>query len=186
MNSMLDIIGAFLAGSLLLISLIGTNTHLVESTYKNSLMITAQENAGEISKLVEYDLRKIGYGNDSLKVYITTADSNRITFISDHDNNGTRDSISYFTGDTTEVTETPNPHDRRLYRVVNTKSPQIISVGLTRLHFSYYDSTGNVTSIRKNIKSVSFELEMESTIPFQNTFFGAYIKKDIVAKNLLK
>ena len=186
MSTLLDIIGAFIAGSVLLLALIGTNANLIESNYRSNLMLVTEQNVVDISRMIEQDIRKIGFGVDSLITSITMADSDRISFITDIDNNGMVDSVLYYTGDVSELDYTDNPDDRVLYRVINGQTPLAISAGITKLHFSYYDSTGSETSVLKNIRNIGIELEVESIVPLRNDYIKTYIRKKIVPRNLLE
>jgi hypothetical protein len=72
---------------------------------------------------------------------ILYADSSYIKFVADDDKNGTLDTISYYLGPISELSETPNPNDRLLYRKVNNK---ILSanLGITIFKMEFFDVLG--------------------------------------------
>jgi hypothetical protein len=117
--------------------------------YRDDLVV--QLNLVEITKLLEYDFRKIGYCADYSKIpnafeAIRVADSNFIRFRTDTTNtlngagDGNIDSVTYWVGspnsDTAQLTQ--NPNDMIFYRQVNNGAPAGINLGVTRFKLEYF------------------------------------------------
>lgn len=150
-QTILDLIGSTMVfGSLLLIALrlnAGTMENL--QSYREDLIV--QENLVEITKLLEYDFRKIGYCQNFTVITnpsqaIRIADSNRIRFWTDFPTSGSPtgdgvlDSLTYYVGNVSELSVTPNPNDKLLYRVENNSTPVGVNVGVTTFSLQYYDA----------------------------------------------
>ena len=150
-QTIIDIIGSFIIFGWLLLMSLRMNTANSENmqTYRGELLV--QQNLVEVTQLLEYDFRKIGYCAEPNNFpdptrAILLADSNQIKFVTDVDfgsgPNGAIDSIHYFLGPTSELDLTVNPRDRMLYRVVNAETPNGSNLGITSFNLKYFDSGG--------------------------------------------
>ena len=92
--------------------------------------------------------------------------------------------MSYFLGDTSEVTGTTNPKDRILYRVVNADTIKGPSLGLTKAKFSYLDDVYTETTTLTDIKYVRAELWVESIEPVGEEYIFTYWELTINPRNL--
>ncbi len=186
MNQILDIIGSMVLGGIILIMVIGFNGNITQSAGTQTFYVNVQTNMTEATKLLEADLRLLGYQNtvhnDTNR--ITFADTGKIVFKEDMDDNGTLDSISYYLG-TTMPPGVDNPRVRMLYRRVNTNAPQAMNLGVTRLRFWYYDGAGNVTSTLSMIRIIKASISMESLRAYNHVYSGAYWERVIQPKNLI-
>jgi len=150
-STILDILGSTLIGGMLLLILFRINDATVENNYMYGGELVVQQNLVAVVELLEFDFRKIGYCEDWEKLsnpllYIISADSNSIKFRTDLDSDGIVDSLTYFSGPTSELTSTPNPRDRYLYRVENDDTPIGTNLGVTQFNMVYYDALGNKLS----------------------------------------
>ncbi len=150
-QTILDLIGSTMVfGSLLLIA-IRLNAGTMENlqSYREDLLV--QESLVEITKLLEYDFRKIGYCQNYTVITnpseaIRIADSNRIRFWTDFptsgspNGDGVLDSLTYYVGNVSELSVTPNPNDKLLYRVENNSTPVGVNLGVTTFSLQYYDA----------------------------------------------
>lgn len=153
-QTILDLISSTIVfGSLTLIALrLNGSTMERSQDFQEDLIV--QQNLVEITKLLEYDLRKIAYCKDYSKIPIPThairyADTSYIRFWTDlattenPDGNGIVDTLTYYIGSTSELDVTPNPNDRLLYRVENNNTPVGINLGVTIFKLEYYDALKN-------------------------------------------
>jgi hypothetical protein len=178
-SSLLDIIGSFIIGGLLLIMAWRLNAGTAESSFAHYSSAILQGNVTALAANIETDFRKIAYCRNYMKINppqlaIRIADSSRFRFWTDIDNNGSLDSITYWTSSTTiaGVAETPNPNDRILYRQVNNHAPSEMFLGITKFTFSYRDLNEDVIpfgaggSITGNtlllVRSVELTVALES------------------------
>lgn len=154
-STLIDIIGSFILGGLLLLILLRMNSSSVQNNYELSGETTVQTNITSIVSILEYDLRKIGYCNDYKKIpdpalSIIKADSTKIWFLSDivllpayPYGDGVVDTIKYYLGPVSELSATPNPNDRYLYRVINGNTARSSNLGITLFKLTYFDALGD-------------------------------------------
>jgi hypothetical protein len=142
-SSLLDIVGSFIvAGILLLMGLqLNATANEVKAVYSQNYNL--QTNLTAVVDIMESDFRKIGYCRDWRRVAdptqaIRIADSNRIRFRCDYNNDGSLDSITYAVSDTGKLRDTPNPNDRLLYRILN-RDTTTLRLGITQFRFAYRD-----------------------------------------------
>jgi len=188
MGNLLQLVGSIVIGGLLLLILVRTNVGIQRAAIGNGMDRNMVSNTTALAEIIEYDLRKIGYRIASNRISI--ADSNRLKFKCDIDNNGSPDTIEYYMSDSTALSTTPNPFDKLLYRIVNNSSPNTSNLGVMNIKFFYYDIDGNVTTNVLNIKYVKFQLRTQA--PYYSAdqydgsqvFSGAYLERTIRPKNL--
>ena len=176
----IDVIGSFILFGWLLLSTIRVGTANSENmqTYGGELLV--QENLVEITKLLEYDFRKIGYCKEPNNLpdptkAIVLADSARIKFLTDVDIDGSGpdgsvDSVFYYLGPASDLASTTNPRDRMLYRVVNTATPLGANLGVTSFVLRYYDGQGipiaspvSAANLQK-IQTIQISIIVENTV----------------------
>lgn len=190
MSSLIDIITATFIGAILILMIIGITFYIQNSAHEVNNANIAQMNVKEIAELLDYDLYKVGFRVPGSKIIL--ADSAKLFFLSDIDNNGKIDTIKYILGNPAELTVTPNPNDRILYRVVNNEPQRGSNLGVVDFKFTYYDSTNskiNYASLvsqtqRDKIKAIEYYVKVESLYPVEGYYPGAEIKKVIRPKNL--
>jgi len=182
MSIMLDIMGSVIIAGLMVIMLMKFNIYQSTTKFASDSELQMQQNAKTLAEIIDHDFRKIGYDYDSTS--IVQADSERVSFFSDIDRNGSIDFVSYFLGDTSEVTETTNPKDRILYRVVNSDTISGPSLGLTKAKFSYLDEVYTETATLADIKYVRAELWVESIEPVGEEYIFTYWELTINPRNL--
>jgi hypothetical protein len=149
---MIDMIGSILVFGWLLLMTLRVNTANDENmqTYRGDLLV--QENLVAVTQLLEYDFRKIGFCKEPNNLpdptrAILMADTSSIRFLTDVDKDGTGpdgivDSVYYYLGPTSELSQTPNPRDRYLYRVVDSEPPKGANLGITSFSMKYFDRAG--------------------------------------------
>ena len=140
MATTLDIIGSFFLFGILSLALLNLNANLAASSLETSMSLVVQEDIVELSHALDYDMLKIGFMKNGSSFNQAQCDSTMITWYSDIDINGTVDTLSYYLGEPTELSHTPNPLDRILYRKVNGDTPTPLAIGVVNFHLAYYDS----------------------------------------------
>lgn len=190
MSSLMDIITATFIGAILILMILGIIFYIENSSREINTANIAQLNIKEIAEVLDYDLYKVGYRVTGSKIGV--ADSARLVFYSDIDNNGKVDTIEYVLGNPSELISTPNPRDRILYRILNNAPRRGSNLGVVDFKFTYYDSTNSILSYsslvnqteRDRIKAIGYYVRVESTFPVEGYYPGAEIKKVIRPKNL--
>lgn len=176
MNVLIDIFGSIFIAGILLLMILKLNLFASNSSYYSDNELKLQQNAKTLAEIINYDLRKIGYNYDSTALIV--AQPTRIKFYADMNppgtaGHGTVDVVEYYLGDSTEVTATPNPRDKILYRILNyvdtTGGP---SLGLVDLKFSYLNSHGIATTSLDSVKYIKAEFWVEPYDPVTNFITG--------------
>jgi type II secretory pathway component PulJ len=150
----LDLIASSLTFGTLLLMAIRLNGTVAESMQMYNGDILVQNNIVTVVNMIEYDFRKIGYCADPSQLpdptkAIILADSNRIKFYTDlatssyPNGDGVLDIVYYYLGPTSELSSTPNPNDRILYRVVNNAPPKGANLGVTQFSLLYFSAFGD-------------------------------------------
>jgi hypothetical protein len=189
MSYWLDMIGSYIIAATVILIVVSLNFYVSSSSCENTFSIIAQQNLSTTADIINNDFYKIGYRVSSNR--ITLADSTRIKFYADMDDNGTVDSLYYYSGTSSSLSGTPNPNDYLLYRIYNNQ-PATSSMVVTGFQLTYYDSLGNKIaytnltnqSYLNKIKSIEVYLRVESTDPIDGVYQGSEWLKKITPKNL--
>lgn len=165
----LDILGSTIIGGILMLSLFRINDAAVDNAYTGNGELMAQTSLATIVQILEYDFRKIGYCADWNKIpnpsqAIISADSNQIKFLTDVDFDGTVDSIRYYLGPTSELTNSPNPRDRYLYRIVNTEAPVGVNLGVTQFRLNFFNVIGNKLNFPISQPGEIYTMQIDITV----------------------
>lgn len=182
MNILLDILGSVIIAGIVMLALFNANTYQSKTRFASDSELQMQQNAKTLADMINYDLRKIGYEYENTP--FIEADSERISFYSDIDLNGSIDSVTYFVSDTSDANGTLNPHDKILIRVTNTDTLRGPSLGLSKIKFSYFDKSYKPSSSFENICYVKAELWIESIEEVDDNFLFTYWEMTINPRNL--
>jgi hypothetical protein len=147
-SSILDIIGSFLVGGILLLMGLSLNASSNEVRAVYSGNYNLQANLTTLVEMLQTDFRKIGYCRvwQNMKDPIRIAQANRIRFRADLNNSGNVDSVTYSTGPTSGLSDTPNPNDFYIYRRVNNGDSTRMNFGTTQFGLQYRDADDNLLS----------------------------------------
>lgn len=179
-STIFDIVSATVVSSVLLLMALRLNAQAIETNavYQNNLNL--QQSIVALVDVVESDFRKIGYCKDYKKIQppntaIVSADSHAIKFLTDIPSSpgdigdGVVDTIYYSLGDTSELSSTPNPHDRYLYRIVNGNAAKGWNLGVTQFSLRYYDALGDTIPFPvpdpRLIYTMEINISLESPAP---------------------
>ncbi len=181
-STIIDIISSSVIGGLLLLILLRTNASAVQNTYLNGQDLVNQEDLTTVVEILQHDFRKIGYCKDWTKIdprkAILSADSTSIKFLTDTKNNGNVDTLYYYLGSTSELSGTPNPSDRLLYRVKNSEVPKSSNLGITEFNLSYFDTFGDTLSFPitdpGKIASIQISVRVENPYAYNNNYKTAF------------
>ncbi len=188
-STLLDILGSTIVGGLLLMILLRMNDTAVENNYLFSGEKIVQQNLVDLVQLIEYDFRKIGYcANwtsipDPAKAILNATDTS-ITFLTDVavsqsnlEGDGNPDTLKYFLGSKSELTSTPNPNDRILYRVVNNQPVKGSNLGVTQFKLTYYDALGDTLKPSEmpsepplGISTIQIDVAVENPAAYGNDY----------------
>ncbi|MCW9065123.1 MAG: hypothetical protein OQJ78_02425 [Ignavibacteriaceae bacterium] len=188
MTEILDIIGSVIIVGIAMLIVANINFSLNASVTENIYSNVMHFNITATAQQFEHDFYKMGFRVKGQK--IVEADSSKIKFYTDIDDNGNIDSVIYHIGDTAGLDSTPNPNDKILYRTINQSTTEFDYV--TNLKFTYYDSLSNEIdyasltnpSWRKVVRSIQIELNKGSAELINNEFKETEWNKVINPVNL--
>ncbi|MGA8265624.1 MAG: hypothetical protein WB779_14370 [Ignavibacteriaceae bacterium] len=193
-NVILDIVGSILVGGLVLLMMFRLNAQATSNLYNSSSELNIQLAMTSVVHVMEGDFRKIGYCKDWDKISDPTeaiiyADTSSIKFLTDINDNGNVDTLSYYLGPTSELSNTANPRDRLLYRVVNSETPKSSDVGITIFRLTYFDALGNLLSTPVNppglIHTIQIDVQVENSEPIDSVYTTAFWRQiKLSSKNL--
>lgn len=183
MGYLLEIAASTIVGGMLLLLVMRMNASILESATSLSFEKTVQSNITSLVEDIEYDVRQIGYKVSS-DPKIIVADSNRISFLADINNDNTIDTVSYYMGSTTQLLNTQNPNDRFLYRIVNNSPEFTTNLGVIDFRIWYFNQSGLLATNLTDIKYIKYALEVESIFPINGEYKGAYTERIVRPNNL--
>lgn len=194
-STLIDILGATLIGGMLLLILLRLHEANTQNvfTYGSELMV--QQNLVSTVELIEHDFRKIGYCQDWKKIpdptrSIILADTHRISFLTDVNNDGNVDTMRYYLGLPSELTVTPNPRDRMLYRVMNSDTPKGVNLGITQFDLLFFDALGDTIDFpvteTGEIYTMQINVTIENTSAYGDTMYVSAFWRQIrlAARNI--
>lgn len=180
-SSMMDIIGSMLVGGILFLMALRLNAGANETSAVYNSNYILQRNMTSLVGIVEDDFRKIGYCKDWRKIpdpskSLRIADSTRLRFWTDIGNDGTLDSVTYYLGPTSDLTDSPNPRDRYLYRQINNGTPYPMNLGVTQFSLRYYDALNNFipfpVSDPRGIYFMEISMAIETAFPYKQEYIN--------------
>jgi len=193
-STILDILASIVIGGILMMITWRLSDAATEKTYNNSGELSLQQNLATVAQILENDFRKIGYCSDWNKFpdpskAIVFADTSNILYLTDIDLDSDMDSINYYLGPTSELSSTPNPRDRLLYRVLNNESPLASNLGVTQFKMVYFDALGDTIyppiTVAGSITSIEINLSVESVAAYDEKYSSAFWRQiRLVARNL--
>lgn len=194
-NTLLDIVGSVIVGGLILLILFRLNSSATSNLYNENSELTVQQAMVSQVQVIESDFRKIGYCKIWTKIpdptkAILLADSTKIKFLTDVGNDGNVDSLYYYFGPASELTSTPNPNDRLLYRVVNTETAKSSNIGITNFKLTYYDALDKkITPLpvaqTGQIHKIQIDIQVENSESVDSVYTTAFWRQvKLAARNL--
>lgn len=184
MGSHLNLIGSIIIGGMMLLIINNYSSSLSQTSHVRTLDGINTYNASSVAKLIEYDFNRMGLRVPPTTTIVRRADSSRITFLSDIDNNGNIDSVRYILSVPDSASSTYNPRDRILYRLVNAQPMRDATMGVTRFRIRYFDWDGHTTTDLAQMRSFEITLHVESVIPYDATYSNFYWQTKICPPNL--
>lgn len=173
-TTILDILGSAIIGGFLLLLLWRIDDAAVKNVYNSSEELILQRNLTTTVTILEHDFRRIGYCKNYALLRnvsaITAATDSSISFLTDVYDKGEVDTLHYYVGPTSELSSTPNPRDRYLYRVINDDRPVGVNLGVTQFKLVYFDALGDtlyppIPNLR-SISSVEINVAVENVVGY--------------------
>ncbi|MEJ5263280.1 MAG: hypothetical protein WHT45_11405 [Ignavibacterium sp.] len=193
-TTIIDILGATIIGGIVLMNLVKMNSNVVQNESMFGHDKNLQVDVVILATIMDRDFGLLGYCGDYTKMDSTAiiyGDSVSIRFLADVDNNGTFDTLYYYTSDTTALSHTPNPRDRILYRQLNSNPPFVVANNITEFNLKYLDTFANEQSIpidlTKIVNYVRIAFKVEDPFAYDENYTEALWRRlTVTANNLTK
>ena len=118
MRNLFEVVGSSFIGGFFIYMILSFNIRMSD-TFNDSVINNKNLfDTIEFGILLNYDFNKIGYRVDSDIIFSKTKES-EFYYFGDLDDGGVVDSIHYVLGSTADASETSNPDDKPLYRIIN-------------------------------------------------------------------
>ncbi len=203
MDTIIDIIGSTIVAGLLILAVVGINVSISNAASDSNVQVITQSDVTAIADGIVYDFYKIGFRASPAILF---ADTDKISFRADLEEDGTPDTLSYFTAPA-PVVAGENPNMIVLFRHIwdsatGQASTTGASLGQTSFELSYYDSTGDSIAIPPGglsiqggtkddsllsaIRSIRIQVLVQSPnrMISDTTYAGAYWEQYVSPKNL--
>jgi len=167
---MIDYIASVMIFGILVLTVGRIQTNINTTMYQNTFSVLVQGNAVQLARQIEYDFLKMGYHVNGQRIY--TASSRWVVWRAGRSAGGW-DTVrfGYWTGLTSQASQTYNPRDFPLYRYEDGSTVKQ-DWGLTEFEISYFDSIDNSLSVPRfsqdstdRIKAIDVRFTIESPEP---------------------
>ena len=151
---LLDTIGSLMIFGLLMLAIIRLNAGSAESTNAYYANYMLQTNMLTLTLMLENDLRDIGRNytrTNTDPTPIRTATNSELSFMI------VPNLIDWIVGNPSEMSSTPNPNDRYVYRNVNGTTFKM-NLGVTNMRFKYWKIDSPTDSLPAPIDPTNFAL----------------------------
>lgn len=168
MTTLLDIVFSLFLGGMIILIILNANFVLrdiwayyaSDTIVQNMLLSNAQ--------ILESELRNMGCGIPVGQQSIMLATDTCVKFIMRlRPESNQIDTVQFYCGSTSELTDTDNPEDRFLYRKLNSYQPQKIGL-VSDFRLKYYDTAGDMmttpvsSSLLVNIRLIEINMAVQN------------------------
>jgi len=171
---------SFISGGILLISLLSLQLNLFRNSTQSTLSLMSMNNVEAITEVIDHDLTKVGY--DVTSDVITFADANQITFLSDINNDGTTNTVTWQFDPAQPDTDTPNPNDRQLQRTVDGNTITF-PLNVTSFSLEYKTKRGTSTTDPDSICRIHVEIICQAPDRYHGRYAEAVWEKTYIPIN---
>jgi hypothetical protein len=174
-------ITSFVIGGMVLLSILTLNFSISQNSTELALQRNMKQHVNTVADMVSHDFAKIGYNwMGKISNPIQSADSNKIVFMSNIDNDSSNDAEKVtWTFGNSSLSSTSNPNDYVLTRLIVQGSTTIsntdITLGVTKFNLKYYDTVGSTTPMPtpvanpEDIRQIEIEVVLQSKDKFKTT-----------------
>lgn len=163
----MGIVTTFVIAGLLMVSILTLNSRVMINSSKTTADLVNKKKMETLRQLIENDFSRIGFGNDAeIEIFSPV----KIQFKADIEGNGTK-IVIWHAKDDTPSTNTTNPNDYKLLRIIKNKSgtstESEVEFNIVDFKVTAYDeiTNGNPTTQTEDIESFLIEVVYESAEP---------------------
>ncbi|MFQ5771796.1 MAG: hypothetical protein ACE5HX_14775 [bacterium] len=187
MDSTLTLIGSIIIGGIFLLGVMSFYGGVIDYSHEKTFELLTQETTASFMEIIDHDFRRIGSGLTRPATAISAiVDTTDITFRGDIDDDGTVETVRYYTSAPSAATSTPNPNDVILYREVDGINTINTPAGVTEFVVKILDEAGNPTTDLMAVRMLDVSLTVESLYPYDNKYATALWEKRITPQNLYR
>lgn len=180
MNHPIYLLISIVIGTSIILILMRTTVSMSETNQEAFYEEKVFQNFVTTKQILEYYLKKIAYKSTANP--ILEADSTRIKFLCDENDDGSVDTLVIKMGIPSESSS--NPNDYQLILLKNGNTEYIAPVGVTNFKLKYLDLNGIPTNEKLFIRFIIVNLRVESTEPLKDRYFFYEDNFTIRPKNL--
>lgn len=162
--------GSFIVGGIILVALLYINFRVSDFNRSQVINEFTESSMTSMANVMDYDFNKIGY-RVSANPKICTINDSSIAFLADLDNNGSADSVKYFTSITSGI--------HYLVRRTTISSVKESKIVVNNFAVHGYDTLNNATTVVSAIKSVDVQVVIDNNSFRTDTTdnFGSYYRR---------
>ena len=183
MGVMFDIIGSILVRTAIVLIVLRMNVSLNTMVNETVAHSTIQQELAILRDVMGADFEYAGLTVPTGTAFLIAV-PNQIKFKGDIDGDGIAETVYYYYGPASELSNTPNPNDKKLYRQIDGGIPLNIANGVTKCIFTYYNGTGSQTTDMTQIKMFSISVIMQDGTPINDKYPASYWEQSFFPLNL--
>jgi len=184
MGVMFDIIGSILVRTAIVLIVLRMNVSLNSMVVESVAHATIQQSLSVLREVMSADFDAAGLNVTPGTSSFLVAKPNQMEFYGDLDGDGTPETIYYYVGPQSELSNTVNPNDRKLYRQINGGTSLNVANGITTCAFTYYDQNGLVTTSPSLVKMFTVKMTMQDGAPVDSLYPSTYWEQSFFPPNL--
>lgn len=154
---------SLIAAAVIILTLFALYTNLRVGKASASYSVMSRQDVNHLLSQLTTDFHQSGDKN--MAIILLDAQESSVTFVVCDQQKITSDTIQYFIGDLTQLSHTPNPMDKILWRKVNSLPPEPFNIGLVNFHCFYADSKYVAVQTRDDVQYIEFTIETEPSFP---------------------
>jgi len=160
MGVMFDIIGSILVRTAIVLIVLRMNVSLNTMVSETTAHSTIQQELSILREVMSSDFEYAGLGVGK-GTGVKECSFGRFKFDGDLGADGSVETITYYYGATSELANTVNPDDKKLYRQINAGTPLNIANGIKKCLFTYYNASGVQTTDKTQVKMFSISVILQ-------------------------
>ena len=180
MSSFLDIIGSIIIAGMLLINFALFMDSKQESDIEANNKVMMQGDMRDVATTMMHDLRKIGFGCDTLAIIKSLPTV--LAFRGDIDNDSKVDTVVWWYG--IKAVAVGATAKNQLFRVMNSASKTGFDMGVNSFVFTYLDKDNLSTTTPSDVRSIQVDLDLREPIVVAGKTYHSEFSFNITPKNL--
>jgi hypothetical protein len=168
--------GSFVVGGLVLLTLLYIHFRFVDINQSQVINEFTESSMTSLADVLDYDFNKVGY-RVSANPKICSINDSSIVYLSDLDNNGSVDSVKYFTQRSNNM--------KYLVRRTTISNVRESKIAISSFIVQGYDSLNNLTVTTSIIKSLDVQVVIDNNAFRSDSTknYGSYYRRKYFVRN---